>query len=184
MLFSTAYPSKICFRPPCVTRLVLEHRVQCLRTVRFWAKMWCSEVFEVRSGYYVTRLVLEHTVWRSQTVQFFVMFNMFEVRFWTKMWCSESSMFGHSMFVVFEVRYFGVHSKTKHHGRIGFSLYKISSWDSKFTMVQGDDKLFRHISDYIYYNYIVAFIIKYWMIVETFYVHQLCLFYLSNKHSI
>ena len=106
-----------------VTRLVLEHTVWCSRTVRFfvmfymfevrfWAKMWCSEVFEVRSCCYVTRLVLELTVWCSRTVRVFVMFDMFEVRFWAKMWCSESSMFGHSMFGVFEVRYFGVRSKT------------------------------------------------------------------------
>ena len=61
---------------------------------------------------FVTRLVSEHTVWCSWTVQFFVMFNMFKVRFWAKMWCSESSMFWHSMFGVFEVRYFGVRSKT------------------------------------------------------------------------
>ena len=85
--------------------LVLERTVRCSRTVwffvmfdmfevRFWAKMWCSEVFEVRSSCYVTRLVLEHTVSCSQTVQFFVMFDMFEVQFWAKMWCSE----------VFEVR--------------------------------------------------------------------------------
>ena len=39
------------------------------------------------------------------------MFDMFKVWFLAKMWCSESSMFGHSMFRVFEVRYFGVHSK-------------------------------------------------------------------------
>ena len=58
--------------------------------VQFWAKMWCSEVFEVLSCCYVTRLVfLEHTVWCSRTVWFFVMFDMFEVRFWAKMWCSE-----------------------------------------------------------------------------------------------
>ena len=79
--------------------------------VRFWAKMWCSEVFEVQNGCYVTRLVLEHTVWCSWTVQFFVMFNMFEVQFWAKMWCPESLMFGQSMFGVFEVQYFGVRSK-------------------------------------------------------------------------
>ena len=100
--------------------IVLERTVQCLWTVQFfgmfdmfevqfWAKMRCSEVFEVRSGCYVTRLFLEHTVWCLRTGQFFV---MFEVRFSTKMWCSESSMFGHSMFGVFEVRYFGVCSKT------------------------------------------------------------------------
>ena len=76
------------------------------------ARGWCSEVFKVRSCCYVTRLVLELTVWCSRTVRFFAMFDMFEVRFWAKMWCSESSMFGHSMFGVFEVRYFGVHSKT------------------------------------------------------------------------
>ena len=58
------------------------------------------------------RLVLERTVRCSWTVWFFVMFDMFEVRFWAKMWCSESSMFGHSMFGVFEVRYFYVRSKT------------------------------------------------------------------------
>ena len=58
-------------------------------------------------------IVLEWTVWCSQTAQFFVMFDMSEVRFWVKMWCSESSMLRHSMFGVFEVRYFGVHSKTK-----------------------------------------------------------------------
>ena len=69
-------------------------------------------VFEVRSCCYVTRLVLELTVWCSRTVRVFVMFDMFEVQFWAKMWCSESSMFGHSMFGVFEVRYFGVRSKT------------------------------------------------------------------------
>ena len=80
--------------------------------VQFWAKMWCSEVFEVWSCCYVTKLVLELTVWCSWTVQVYVMFDMFEVRFWAKMWCSESSMFGHSMFGVFEVRYFGVRSKT------------------------------------------------------------------------
>ena len=101
----------------------VEQTVRCSRTVRFfvmfdmfevrfWAKMWCSEVFEVRSCCYVTRLVLELTVWCSRTVRFFVMFDMFEVRFWAKMWCSESSMFGHSMFGVFEVRYFCVRSKT------------------------------------------------------------------------
>ena len=77
--------------------------------VQFLAKMWCSEVFEVWSCCYVTRLVLELTVWCSWTVRFFV---MFKVRFWAKMWCSESSMFGYSMFIVFEVRHFGVHSKT------------------------------------------------------------------------
>ena len=103
--------------------LVLERTVRCSRTVqffvmfnmfevRFWAKMWCSEVFEVRSWCYVTRLVLELTVCCSRTVRFFVMFKMFEVRFWAKMWCSESSKFGHSMFGVFEVRYFDVRSKT------------------------------------------------------------------------
>ena len=80
--------------------------------VWFWAKMWCSEVFEVWSYCYVTRLVLELTIWCSRTVQFFVMFDMFEVWFWTKMWCSESSMFGHSRFRVFEVRYYDVCSKT------------------------------------------------------------------------
>ena len=98
-----------------VTRLVLEHTVWCSQTVqffvmfdmfevRFWAKLWCLEVFEVRYCCYVTRLVLEPTVWCSQTLQFFVMSDMFEVRFWAKMWCMESSMFGHSMFRVFEVR--------------------------------------------------------------------------------
>ena len=100
--------------------LVLERTVRCLWTVqffvmfdmfevRFWVKMWCSEVFEVWSCFYETRLVLEHTVWCLRTVRVFVMFDMFEVRFWAKMWCSESSVFGHSMF---EVRYFGVRSKT------------------------------------------------------------------------
>ena len=104
-------------------KIVLERTVRCSRIVqffvkfdmfevRFWAKMWCSEVFEVHSSCYVTRLVLEHTVWCSRTVQFFVMFDMFEVRFWAKMWCSECLMFGHSMFIVFVVQYFGVHSKT------------------------------------------------------------------------
>ena len=103
--------------------IVLERTVRCSRIVRFfvmfdmfevrfWAKMWCSDVFEVRACYYVTRLVLEHTVWCSRTVRFFVMFDMFKVWFWAKMWCSESSMFRHSMFGVFEVRYFGVRSKT------------------------------------------------------------------------
>ena len=103
--------------------IVLEQTVRCSWTVqffvmfdmfevRFWAKMWCSEVFKVHSCCYVTRLVLKLIVWCSLTVQFFVMFNMFKVRFWAKMWCSESSMFGHSMFGVFKVRYFGVHSKT------------------------------------------------------------------------
>ena len=103
--------------------LVLEHTVWCLQTVQFfvmfdmfevqfWAKMWCSEVFEVRFCCYATRLVLEHTVWCSWTVWSFVMFNMFEVQFWAKMWCSESSMFVHSTFRVFEVQYFGVCSKT------------------------------------------------------------------------
>ena len=53
-----------------------------------------------------------HTVWYLWTVQFFVMFHMFEVRFWAKMWCLESSMVSHSMFRLFEVRYFGVRSKT------------------------------------------------------------------------
>ena len=57
-------------------------------------------------------VVLEWTVWCLRTVQFFVKFDMFKVRFWAKMWCSESSMFRHSMFGVFEVWYFGVHSKT------------------------------------------------------------------------
>ena len=47
--------------------------------VWFWAKMWCSEVFEVQSCCYVTRLVLELTVWCLRTVRFFVMFDMFEV---------------------------------------------------------------------------------------------------------
>ena len=53
--------------------LVLERTVRCSRTVQFfvmfdmfevrvWAKMRCSEVFEVRSCCYVTRLVLELTV--------------------------------------------------------------------------------------------------------------------------
>ena len=84
--------------PVCyyVTRLVLEHTVWCSRSVWFfvmfdmfdmfdmfevwfWAKMWCSEMFEVQCCCYVIRLVLEHTVWYSQTVQFFVMFDMFEV---------------------------------------------------------------------------------------------------------
>ena len=92
--------------------LVLEWTVRCSWTVqffvmfdmfevRFWAKMWCSEVFEVRTSCYVTRLVLEHIVWCSRTVRFFV---MFEVQFWAKIWCSESSMFE-----VFKVWYFGVH---------------------------------------------------------------------------
>ena len=57
------------------------------------------------------RLVLEQTVRCSQTVWFFVMFDVVEVRLWVKMWCLESSMFGHSMFGVFEVQFFGVHSK-------------------------------------------------------------------------
>ena len=102
--------------------VVLEWTVRCSWTVwffvmfdmfevRFWAKMWCLKVFEFQSGCYVTRLVLEFTVWCSRTVHVFVMFDMFEVRFRAKMWCSESSMFGHSMFGVFEVRYFGVRSK-------------------------------------------------------------------------
>ena len=43
-------------------------------------------------------------------ISFFV---MFQVQFWAKMWCLDSSMFGHSMFGVFEVRYFDVRSKTK-----------------------------------------------------------------------
>ena len=77
-----------------------------------WAKMWCSEVFAVRSCCYVTRLVLELTLWCSQTVWFFVMYNMFKVWFWATMWCSESSIFWHSMFGVFKVWYFGVCSKT------------------------------------------------------------------------
>ena len=93
--------------------------------VRFWAKMWCSEVFEVRSCCNVTRLVLELTVWCSQTVQFFVMFDMFEVRFWAKMWCSESSMFRHSMFGVFKVRYFGVCSKTTIYHLIWSDIYLV-----------------------------------------------------------
>ena len=104
-------------------KLVLEWTVQCSRTVWFfvmfdmfevqiWTKMWCSEVFEVQSCCYATRLGLELTVSCSRTVWFFVMFDTFEVWFWAKMWCSESSMFGHSMFGVFEVRYFGVRSKT------------------------------------------------------------------------
>ena len=87
------------------SQIVLEWTVQCSQTVRFfvmfdmfevqfWAKMWCSEVFEVRSCCYVTRLVLEHTIWCLRTVQFFVMFDMFEVQFSAKMWCLE----------VFEVR--------------------------------------------------------------------------------
>ena len=103
--------------------LVLEWTVRCSWTVKFFvmfdmfdvqflAKMWYSEVFKVRSCCYVTRLVLEPTVWCSQTVHFFVIFDMFEVRLWAKMWCSESSKFRHSMFGVFEVQYFGVHSKT------------------------------------------------------------------------
>ena len=95
--------------------LVLEWTVRCSWTVRFfvmfdmfevrfWAKMWCSEVFEVRSCCYVTRLVLELTVWCSRTVLVFVMFDMFEVRFWAKMWCldiqcSECSKFGILVFV-------------------------------------------------------------------------------------
>ena len=54
--------------------------------VQFWAKMWCSEVFEVQSCCYGIRLILQHTVWCSRTVQFFV---MFEVRFW-----AECSKFG------------------------------------------------------------------------------------------
>ena len=114
--------------------LVLEWTVRCSRTVqffvmfdmfevRFWAKMWCSEVFKVRSCCYVTRLVLELTVWCSRTVRVFVMFDMFEVRFWAKMWCSESSMFGHSMFGVFEVRYFGVRSKTSTHACRHFCFF-------------------------------------------------------------
>ena len=68
---------------------------------------------EVRMHTYVcTILVLERTVRCSQTVQFFGMFDMFKILFWAKLWCSESSMFRHSMFRVFEVQYFGVHSKT------------------------------------------------------------------------
>ena len=54
------------------TSHVLEHTVWCSRTVhffvmfymfevQFWAKIWCSEVFEIRSGCYVTKLVLEWT---------------------------------------------------------------------------------------------------------------------------
>ena len=103
--------------------LVLEWTVWCSQTVQFfvmfdmfevwlWAKMWCWEVFEVQSCCYVTRRVLEHTVWCLWSVQFFVIFDMFEVQFWTKMWCLVSSMFGHSMFGVFEVQLFGVRSKT------------------------------------------------------------------------
>ena len=95
--------------------LVLEQTVRCSWTVwffvmfdmfevRFWAKMWCSEVFEVWSCCYATRLGLELTVWCLRTVWFFVMFNMFEVRFWAKMWCSdiqcsECSKFGILVFV-------------------------------------------------------------------------------------
>ena len=63
-------------------------------------------------------LVLERTVRCSRNVRFFVMFDMFEVRFWAKMWCSECSMFGHSMFGVFEVWYFGVRSKTTYDDEI------------------------------------------------------------------
>ena len=96
-------------------RVVLERTVQCSRTVRFfvmfdmfevryWAKMWCSEMFEVWSCCYVTRLVLELTVLCSQTVQCSILGQ--NVMF------LESSMFRHSMFRVFKVRYFGVRSKT------------------------------------------------------------------------
>ena len=131
--------------------LVLEWTVWCLRTVRFfvmfdmfevrfWAKMWCSEVFEVRSCCYVTRLVLEHTVWCSWTVQIFVMFNMFEFQFWTKMWCLESSMFGHSMFVVFEVQYFGVCSKTSRNC-IRMPDFQIGKWRHDFKWPLGETKL-------------------------------------------
>ena len=61
--------------------------------VRFWTKMWCSEVFDVWSCCFLTRLVLEQTIWCSWTVQFFVMFDMFKFRFWDKMLCSETLMF-------------------------------------------------------------------------------------------
>ena len=70
---------------------------------------------EENTKQYINYIVLKRTVRCSWTVQFFVMFDMFEVRFWAKMWCSESLMFGHSMFRVFEVQYFGVRSKTKRH---------------------------------------------------------------------
>ena len=120
----TSDPEKKCTCTSSGWPVILEWTVRCSQTVWFFvmfnmfevqfsAKMWCLEVFEVQSCCYVTRLVLEHTVWCSRTVRFFVMFDMFEVRFWAKMWCSESSMFGHSMLGVFEVQYFGVHSKTK-----------------------------------------------------------------------
>ena len=91
--------------------VVLERTVRCSQTVRFfvmfymfevrfWAKMWCSELFEVRSCCYVTRPVLELTVWCSRTVRVFVMFDMFKVQFWAKMGCSESSTFRQSMFCI------------------------------------------------------------------------------------
>ena len=106
-----------------ISALVLERTVRCSRTVRFfvmfdmfkvrfWAKMWCSEVFEVQSCCYVTRLVLEHTVWCSRTVQFFVMFNMFEVQscYVTRLvlehtvWCSRTVQF-FVKFNMFKVRF-------------------------------------------------------------------------------
>ena len=72
--------------------------------------------FNVRSVQNSVLLLYDQTslgVWCSRTVQFFVMFDIVEVWLLAKLWCSESSMFGHWMFVVFEVRYFGVRSKTR-----------------------------------------------------------------------
>ena len=100
--------------------LVLERTVQCSWTVwffvmfdmfevRFWAKMWCLEVFEVWSSCYVTRLVLELTVWCSQTVQFFLCSTCSKFDFGpncdvrkvrcSDIQCSECSKFGILMFV-------------------------------------------------------------------------------------
>ena len=71
--------------------LVLEWTVRCLRTVQFfvmfdmfevqfWAKMWCSEMFEVQSCCYVTRL--------SWNIQFDVS------ELFSFLWCSTCPKFG------------------------------------------------------------------------------------------
>ena len=115
--------------------------------VWFLAKMWCSEVFEVRSYCYVTRLVFEHKVWCSWTDRFFA---IFKVLFSAYMWCSESSMFGHSMFGVFEVRYSGVCSKTNRELILNFELKSclhlwcdISEWMYQTTYIANHTKLHR-----------------------------------------
>ena len=107
LIFLNYNLNKYCFR------LVLEQTVLCLWTVwffvmfevRFWTKIWCSEVFKVRSCCCVTRQVLAQTVWCSRTVRIFLRSSKFD--------------FGPKC----DVRYYGVRSKTIFHANNPLSFF-------------------------------------------------------------